>query len=134
MNQLNSWKPAERIHRQRCRSKAGTLFPCPGSSFLAVWVSADCMRLLRLCRVQGATCWLPSTTWKQMGERPGRHLHALVASHISRREKLFMRSLLPNTSLVLHSLGADPTAGTKPSSGVGNRQDRTAALQGLGSQ
>lgn len=67
-------------------------------------------------------------------EIPGKDLHAKLASHVNHRGKLLMRSYLPKASFIQHSLGADSTGGSKASSGVGNGQDGTSALQGFGSQ
>lgn len=57
---------------------------------------------------------------------------ATLASHVNHRKQLCMGS--SNASFVQHLLGADSTAGTKPSSGVGNRQEGAADLQGFRSQ
>lgn len=40
MNQLDSQKPAGKIHKQTCHSTLGTLLPSLSSSFLVTWVSA----------------------------------------------------------------------------------------------
>lgn len=63
------------------------------------------------------------------GEGP---VHAMLASPLNHRKKLLTGSPLPNTSFAQHTVGADPTAGTKPRSGAGHRQAGPAALWGVG--
>ena len=57
------------------------------------------------------------------GEGP---VPAMLVSHLNHRKKRLTGSPLPNISFTQHIVGADSTAGTKPCSGVGNRQDGPA--------
>lgn len=128
MSQLDSRKPAGRIHRD-------------ATLHWALWQQLPCNLGLRVlteapflkCRQEAledmgpcAGCLLGHGTRRR---GPGRVLHTTWVSHLNHWKKLVEGASLPNTSYYVRC-----NSGTKSSPGVGNRQHGIAALQGFRSQ